>query len=469
MRIFTSYASEYGDLAERLSLAFEAEGHASFLDRARLRPGQPYNDELRDAIAVCDLFVFLVAPESVAAGSYARAELTLVEERWRRPAGRVLPVIVAPTPFESIPPYLAAVTILQPQGDVVAETVAAVARMQRRPHRWVAAAAIALIAVAAAGGGYSWQQHRAEQAQRLLDAQVARELAPPRELCAAGSFAAAWPRLQELAAQYPRRREVGEVRADCAMRWLREIRVQVGKESFSDIVKEVQPAIVAELSTATGSRAADLRAHLGWAEYLRSRDGAADADPVPQYRRALDIDPDNVYARAMWGHNLMLAGREQAALAHFSAALESGRERGFVRTMELASMTSRIGLAPNAVRVADEMRRGQEPLDPTMPGRLWSSAYSGLLFNASPETRARFLALLPPEDHLATFDWLFPDAAAVNSEPDAWKLCRAMLLANAGRTQEARTALQEIRTRREAARDSSYVLDEARRQLAALK
>jgi tetratricopeptide (TPR) repeat protein len=253
------------------------------------------------------------------------------------------------------------------------------------------------------------------------------------------------------------------------MKWLREIRVTVGKQTFTDIVQQVQPAIVSQLAGATGGRAGDLRAHLGWADYLRSRDGAADADPPSHYQRALESDPANVYALAMWGHNLMMAGREDPALARFVAALAANRERALVRTLQLASTTSRIGLAPHAVRVADEMRRDGEPFDATTPGRLWYIAYSALLFNASAETRARFLALLPPGDHLATFDWLFPNATAISSDADAWRVSRAILLANAGNRDEARRILTEIRARREAERDNSFVLDETRRQLAALK
>lgn len=468
VKIFISYASEYRDTAARLSLALEAEGHETFLDRSRLQAGQPYHGELREAIEGCDLFVFLVGPESVAAGSYARSELSLAESRWRNPAGRVLPVMVAPTPFESIPPYLAAVTVLQPQGDVVAETVAAAARLARRPRRWIAAGAAAVLAMAAVGA-WLWQQHGAEQARRALDAQLAQQVGSAAELCASGSFMAAWPRFEELDGRFPARREVLDAQADCAMRWLREIRVQAGQQTFTDIVKRVQPVIVAQLAAATGARAADLRAHLGWADYLRSRDGAGDTDAAAHYRRALQDDPDNVFAHAMWGHNLMMAGKTEDALGHFAAALASKRERAFVRQLQLASTTWRIVLAPHALRVADDMRRNQEPIEPGMPGRLWFIAYYGLLFNANAETRAQFLALLPPADQLATFDWLFPAASAIGGEPDAWALSRAILLANAGRTDEARAILQEIRKRREAGKDTSFILDETRRQLAALK
>src|SRR5947199_136355 len=127
VRIFVSYSSRQRDLCERLRLALEADGrHQVFVDRAELAPGAPFDETLRHGIASCDLFLFLVSPDSVAAGGYARAELSMAQARWRHPAGHVLPVMVAPTRTEDIPPYLRAVTILEPQGDVVAEAAAAV-------------------------------------------------------------------------------------------------------------------------------------------------------------------------------------------------------------------------------------------------------------------------------------------------------------------------------------------------------
>ena len=145
MNIFISYSSKYRDLVERLRLALVAEGHDPFVDRTELEPGQPFDEELREAIEDCDLFVYLVSPESVAAGSYALAELGLVQARWPHPRGRVLPVKLAPTPLASVPPYLKAVTMLEPQGDPVPGIVAAIARLApgRRRLLWLAVAAAA--------------------------------------------------------------------------------------------------------------------------------------------------------------------------------------------------------------------------------------------------------------------------------------------------------------------------------------
>jgi hypothetical protein len=115
------------------------------------------------------------------------------------------------------------------------------------------------------------------------------------------------------------------------------------------------------------------------------------------------------------------------------------------------------------------MRRSNESMLSGMPAQIWYMAYYGLLFNASAETRARFLTLLPAADHLATFDWLFPDPSGISNGPDAWALCRAMLLANNGQTAAARAILQPIKARLEANKDRGFLFDETRRQLAAMR
>ena len=135
MKLFISYPSDQKELAERLRLALEAEGHEVFTDRAELKEGEPYHAALREAIEGADAMLFLITPRSIHPGSYALTELDLAQRRWRRPGGHVLPVIAAATPVEDIPPYLRAVTLLQPKGDLVAETVAAVARLRSRSTR----------------------------------------------------------------------------------------------------------------------------------------------------------------------------------------------------------------------------------------------------------------------------------------------------------------------------------------------
>ncbi len=222
MDIFISYSSKYRDPCERLQLALDAEGHHCLVDRTELEPGQPFDAELRDPIADCDVFIFLVSPESVATGSYALAELNLAQQRWRHPRGRVLPVVVAPMPIASIPQYLKAATLLQPRGEVVAETLAAVSQMANRGPRALRLALIAFAIVAVIGARaavYVWQQRAAETVQGQ---QKAREIASAAEPCTSGSHAVAWNRFDELVQRYPGEAAMQEAREVCGMRWLRE-------------------------------------------------------------------------------------------------------------------------------------------------------------------------------------------------------------------------------------------------------
>lgn len=106
-----------------------AEGHTVFFDRSGLPPGEAYNASIRREISAADVFVFLLSPSSVRPGCYALSELKFANAKWPSPAGHVLPVLVAPTPSPAVPPYLLAVTILEPAGNVAAEAAAAIANL----------------------------------------------------------------------------------------------------------------------------------------------------------------------------------------------------------------------------------------------------------------------------------------------------------------------------------------------------
>ncbi len=463
MDIFISYSSKYRDLCERLQLSLDAEGHRCFVDRTELEPGQPFDAELREAIADCDVFIFLVSPESVATGSYALAELNLAQQRWRHPRGRVLPVIVAPTPMASIPQYLKAVTLLQPQGELVAETLAAVTKMGKRGPRslWLTLIAVGVVALIGAVALILWQQRAAEQEQ------TAREIASAAELCTSGAHSAAWTRFDELVARYPSDAAMQRAREQCGMRWLREIRVRVGEQSFADIVKRVQPALVAGLPGATGQRAADLFAHLGWADYLLTREGATAGDPAAQFQRSIKEEPNNVYAHAMWAQHLWwFPDRDAEARQHFEAAVASGREREFVRSLQFGGSLSRARLVPYAIIVANDMRLAGEAMPDPLRRRLWSMAYQPYLFTI--DDLSSFLAILPPDTHLATFEWLFPRSAMRSDDIRVWRYAHAVLLANAGQTAKARGELEALLTDLNADKADGRIVDQTRRMLAEL-
>ena len=122
MRLFLSYAREDGDVAEAIVQAAIQEGHAVFYDKHQLRPGAGYHRRIRDEIQACDLFLFLISPDSVEKG-FALSELTFAQSRWPNPEGVLLPVMVRETPLHS--GHLRTMTQLSDMGAIVAPIVPA--------------------------------------------------------------------------------------------------------------------------------------------------------------------------------------------------------------------------------------------------------------------------------------------------------------------------------------------------------
>jgi hypothetical protein len=138
VQIFLSYSKADQDVGARIATGLRAEGHEVFFDQTDLPPGDSYDDRIRDAVRSSDLLLFLVSPDSVEKGRYTRTELSHARHTWPDPSGRVLPVMVRPTPYENIPSYLKTVTVLEPMGNVPADVAAAVERLDRaswRPDR----------------------------------------------------------------------------------------------------------------------------------------------------------------------------------------------------------------------------------------------------------------------------------------------------------------------------------------------
>jgi hypothetical protein len=126
LRIFLSYSSAQLVVAQQVDMALTTNGHDVFFDRTDLPPGGEFHNAIHEAIRSSDLFVFLISPESVSKGSYARTELQYAQATWRNPVGRVLPVLAVETDFSAIPEYLKGCTFLRPDGNLAAEVTEAV-------------------------------------------------------------------------------------------------------------------------------------------------------------------------------------------------------------------------------------------------------------------------------------------------------------------------------------------------------
>ena len=223
------------------------------------------------------------------------------------------------------------------------------------------------------------------------------------------------------------RQAVRAAREDLAMAWL-ERASAAGGARFSDTVDPLLPALTRGVETAAGQRKADLLAHVGWAQFLKSRDGGAEAtDPEPVYRQAIGADAANPYAHAHWGHWLAWKrGPVEEVAAHFDAALASGRARPYVRSLQLASLQlagNGAGQAAFLTAVAD-MVRNQEPVAPGVRNVVF------LLYERAcgDDTRfARLAAAVPPATQIAVIRALFFDVDFDPARESARDACLARL------------------------------------------
>jgi hypothetical protein len=415
--IFLSYSSLQSEAATRIELSLKGEGHSVFRDRSVLPPGETFDARIRAAIEESDLFIFLISRESVLEGHYTLTELKFAEQKWGHPAGHVLPVLAEAIPKAAIPAFLRAVTMLQPRGDLAAEVTAEVDRMTKPWWHWFlrpqGLALLVLVFLLVAGSvwqGLSWHFDRREKAR-----QVVAFLKQGQLQADSGDYANAWTLLERASAIHPGSAEVIDAQERLAMEWLDNARGSQLTGSLKDIADKVGPVLARGAAVGKGERSADLLAHMGWGDFLRLRQGVGGLDPTQHYRRAVEIDPGNVFAHTMWGFEILRKGGSVTeANRHFAVALESKGKREYVRHMQISALlwARDPQLESEAIRVANEMRKGGErmpagPPDASDIWRLWNIYHSRLIYG---HDKPQFLSTLSPADHLATFRWLYPES-----------------------------------------------------------
>src|SRR5689334_20304307 len=133
-------------------------------------------------------------------------------------------------------------------------------------------------------------------------------------------------------------RDAQRKQTQAGMMWLDN--AHSAQKSLKDTADAVQPVLERALTGALGEYAGDLAAHIGWANFLRLRDGATGNLAIESsYKQALSFDPANAYAHAMLGHWILWNhGNLNDAREHFSAAIATGKRREYIREMEIAAL-----------------------------------------------------------------------------------------------------------------------------------
>jgi len=245
---------------------------------------------------------------------------------------------------------------------------------------------------------------------------------------------------------------------DAAMGWLDNFHVVAAEGNSAEKLAgarlaEIMPVLDAGLARANGqpSRTADILAHIGWGHWLNQKLAQQEFGPAAEQdlRRALQIDPSNVFAHAMLGNwMLQTGGSTEEALRHFQMAVESNEARPLVRALQLGVLVyprdreTRLAL----IRLADEMRRNSEKLDDGEKNRILA-AYDPTVNSA--EELSETLSAVPPGDAWATYLWL----ETKNTERDAsdskrlqHDFIRANILEIERNRQEALSAFENLRS-----------------------
>jgi hypothetical protein len=261
-------------------------------------------------------------------------------------------------------------------------------------------------------------------------------------------YSSAWRTLEQASKLQPNSAKVHLAQENLAMKWLEDTHPRES-EKFSDIADKLEPVVTRGLSsTKNAQRSADLLAHIGWAYFLRSRDGAFGLDPVVSYSKAESVDPHNPFAQAMWGHWILWNhGELTDASQHFSSALASGREHDFVRRWQLAALfncPAEIS-AEEILRVANDIRNEHGTIDADMKVRIFSLYYDRT-FSSDPASN-HFLNAIPPAEHLATFRWLFDGLSVDDSKSDLRTGYLAVIQEVAGQRDDALANYRALRAR----------------------
>jgi hypothetical protein len=139
-----------------------------------------------------------------------------------------------------------------------------------------------------------------------------------------------------------------------------------GPKTFSQVVDPLKSALVERLAGTQGREKADIHAHIGWANFLRYRDGYPDMDIAKEFDAAIGEDPDNLYGHVMRGFWILWNGGPiDKARGDFEIALRSTTDPAFSDNMIMASLLNITtdDFMAGAIEYADTIRRAGRDID----------------------------------------------------------------------------------------------------------
>jgi hypothetical protein len=231
-------------------------------------------------------------------------------------------------------------------------------------------------------------------------------------------------------------RQIRTAELDLAMEWLRSSRVPEGTQ-FSTIADKLVSVLTIGANTSSGERKADLLAHLGWAYFLKQRDGDASLRPDAEYKEAVTADAKNPYANVFWGHWILWNhGPLSKANERFAAALGTDRARSVVRHFQLAALANVRSNETDAawLRVVSDMQVGGEKADSSLRDEVCNRYAQAL---EDPALKQQILAQVPATRQVELLQSALQSEGLFEVQKATLNVALAESLEEAGRPQNA--------------------------------
>jgi hypothetical protein len=274
---------------------------------------------------------------------------------------------------------------------------------------------------------------------------------------AAGDFAGAWDSFTHAEATVAEegvfakllgglsaeQRRVRTAEEDLAMEWLRSSRVPEGTQ-FSSIADRLVGALTVGANASSGERKADLLAHLGWAYFLKQRDGDSNLHPDAEYKEAVQTDSKNPYANVFWGHWILWNhGSLNDASEKFADALSSDRARSVVRYFQLAALANVRSNDGDAawLRAVSDMQAASEKVDSSVRDEVCNRYAQAL---QDPALLQRINAVVTAPRQVALLQAMLRSEDISQVQKVTFNVALAEMLEEADRPQDALEAWKQV-------------------------
>jgi tetratricopeptide (TPR) repeat protein len=268
-------------------------------------------------------------------------------------------------------------------------------------------------------GGVTWLvRHHAAASQRTARMALAKAQAEQ------GDYQGSIATYQEILKEEPAYRPALDLELSTAELWVEDFRVAAPEGQSTDapaaaMLDQIVPVLEAGLTRAKGPQAADIQAHIGWAHWLNEHIAEREFGPAAEQnlRAALQLDPQNVYANAMLGNWILQTHGDVAeAMGHLDIAVATGKARRYVRQLEMGGLTylDEKGARAAQMKVANDMRKGGEPLSSEYKHRILSFCFDPLI--TEHDELVEVLSAVPPDEEWQTYLWLDDDPSQENHD-----------------------------------------------------